>query len=104
MFKLFLSHHQGACYMVQQKNNVYIIKIQLFTLVFFSFNLPCVKITNKILKMFCCLTSLYVVVCVSRDGCLRTQFVQDSSDYECQCKVVTLKAMKAYGGVETQRH
>ena len=47
-------------------------KIQLFTLVFLSFNLPFVKIINKILKMFCCLTLIYVVVCASRDGWLRT--------------------------------
>ena len=26
MFQLFPSHHQGACYMVQQKNNVYIFQ------------------------------------------------------------------------------
>jgi hypothetical protein len=26
MFRLFLSHHQGACYMVQWKNNVYILQ------------------------------------------------------------------------------
>jgi hypothetical protein len=42
-------------------------KIRLFTLVFFSSNLPCVKVINKVLKMFCCLTLLSVVVCVSRD-------------------------------------
>jgi hypothetical protein len=47
-------------------------KIQLFTSVFLSFYLPCVKIINKILKMFCCLTLIYVVVCASRDGWLRT--------------------------------
>jgi hypothetical protein len=45
-------------------------KIQLFILVFFSFSLSGVKIINKILKMFCCLTLLCVVVCVSRDGWL----------------------------------
>jgi uncharacterized membrane protein (UPF0182 family) len=63
MFWLFPGHHQGACYMLQQKNNVYISKIQLFTLGFFSFNLPFVKIINKTLKMFCCLPLLCVVVC-----------------------------------------
>ena len=26
MFRLFPSHHQGACYMVQRKNNVYIFQ------------------------------------------------------------------------------
>ena len=45
-------------------------KIQLFTLVFFSFSLSGVKIINILLKMFCCLTLLCVVVCVSRDGWL----------------------------------
>jgi hypothetical protein len=43
-------------------------KIRLFTFVFFSFTLPCVKIINKILKICCCLTLL----CVSRVGWLRT--------------------------------
>jgi hypothetical protein len=46
-------------------------KIQLFTLVFFSFYLRCFKIIHKTLKMFC-LTLVCVVVCVcvcvSRDG------------------------------------
>ena len=58
MFRLFLSHYQGACYMVQ-----------LFILVFFGFNSPFVKIINKIFKMFCCLT----LFCVSRDGWLSPQ-------------------------------
>jgi hypothetical protein len=31
MFRLFPSHHQGACYMVQRKNNVYIFQDKLFT-------------------------------------------------------------------------
>jgi hypothetical protein len=26
MFRLFPSHHQGACYMVQRKNNVYVFQ------------------------------------------------------------------------------
>jgi hypothetical protein len=26
MFRLFPNHHQGACYMVQRKNNVYIFQ------------------------------------------------------------------------------
>jgi hypothetical protein len=26
MFRLFSSHHQGACYTVQRKNNVYILQ------------------------------------------------------------------------------
>ena len=34
--QLFLSHHQGACYMVQC--NVHVFKIRLFTLVLFSYN------------------------------------------------------------------
>jgi hypothetical protein len=58
MFRLFPSHHQGACYIVEWKNNGYIFKIQLFTLVFFSLNLLFVKIINTILKMLCCLTLL----------------------------------------------
>jgi hypothetical protein len=47
-------------------------EVQLFRLVFFSFGLLCVKIINKILKMFCCLTLLCVLVCASRDGWLKT--------------------------------
>jgi hypothetical protein len=43
MFRLFPSHHQGACYTAQRMNSVYISKIQ-FTLVFLSFSLPFVKI------------------------------------------------------------
>jgi hypothetical protein len=62
MFRLFPSNHQGACYMVQRKNNVYIFQDTVFKLVFFSLNVPFVKIINKILKTFCCLPSLCVVV------------------------------------------
>ena len=40
---------------------------------FFSYNLSCVKIMNKTLKMFYCLTLLCVVVCVLRDGWLSPQ-------------------------------
>jgi hypothetical protein len=68
MFRLFPSHHQGACYMVQRKNNF--PRYSYLHYVFFSSNLPCVKIINKILKTFCCLTLLCVVVCVSRGSWL----------------------------------
>jgi hypothetical protein len=73
MFRLFPGHHQGACCMVQCKRTMRIFfNIQLFTLVFFSFSLPLVKIINTIFKIFCCFPLFCVVVCASRDGCLRT--------------------------------
>jgi hypothetical protein len=33
IFRLFPSHHQRACYMVQQKNNVYILQ---YTVIYIS--------------------------------------------------------------------
>jgi hypothetical protein len=57
MFRLFPSHHQGACYMVQRKNNVFVFKIRLFTLVLLSLNLLCVCYFNTRFQFTVCLVT-----------------------------------------------
>jgi hypothetical protein len=69
-FRLFPSHHQSA-YVAQRKNNVYIFQDAVIYISVLHSNLTFVKIINKILKMFNCLTLFCVVVCVLRDGWLR---------------------------------
>jgi hypothetical protein len=63
MFRLFLSHHQSACYIVQRKNNVYTFQDTVVYISVLQFQCTMCWNYTENSKIFYCFTS--------RDGWLR---------------------------------